>query len=166
MLARGLAEDLLAVLVHRDAGQAQELLLVEEVQVQVLVGAEGVGQHPVGQQPVVAPGGAAEGGHQRRDDLHLADGLDVRQGASVNLRDIVARGILPSRYVIIEAAKTMRLKKSSDLGEYLRVSIGEGVNPKTVLAEVPKQRNKCYRHIFFSVCITSFIDKKKRDPQI
>lgn len=68
--------------------------------------------------------------------------VDVRQGASVNLRDIVARGILPSRYLIIDAAKALRLKKVSDLGEYLRVSIGEGVNPKTVLAEVPKQRRK------------------------
>ncbi len=68
--------------------------------------------------------------------------VDVRQGASVNLRDIVARGILPSRYLIVEAAKVLRLKKTADLGEYLRVSIGDGVNPKTVLAEVPKQRNR------------------------
>jgi len=68
--------------------------------------------------------------------------VEVRQGASVNLRDIVARGILPSRYLIIEAAKALRLKKDVDLGEYLRVSLGQGVNPKTVLAEMPKQRNR------------------------
>ena len=68
--------------------------------------------------------------------------VDVRQGASVNLRDIVARGLMPSRYIIIEAAKALHLKQTADLGEYLRVSIGEGVNPKTVLAEVPKQRNR------------------------
>ncbi|MBI1281932.1 MAG: hypothetical protein GC179_27655 [Anaerolineaceae bacterium] len=61
--------------------------------------------------------------------------VDIRQGASVNLRDIVARGILPSRYHIVEAAKALRLKKDSELGDYLRVSIGDGVNPKTVLAE-------------------------------
>ena len=68
--------------------------------------------------------------------------VEVRQGASVNLRDIVARGIMPSRYVIVEAAKALRLKKTSDLGEYLRVSLGDGVNPKTVLAEMPKQRRR------------------------
>ncbi len=68
--------------------------------------------------------------------------VEVRQGASVNLRDVVARGLMPSRYVMVDAAANLRLKKSEDLGEYLRVSIGEGVNPKTVLAEMPKQRRK------------------------
>src|ERR1044071_5362537 len=66
--------------------------------------------------------------------------VEVRQGASVNLRDVVARGILPSRYLIIDAAKALRLKQPSDLGEYLRVTVGEGVNPKTVLAEVQRNR--------------------------
>ncbi|MEP6986356.1 MAG: hypothetical protein ABI970_12205 [Chloroflexota bacterium] len=68
--------------------------------------------------------------------------VEVRQGASVNLRDIVARGIMPSRYHIVDAAKALHLKKGSDLGEYLRVSIGESVNSKTVLAEMPKQRRR------------------------
>jgi hypothetical protein len=68
--------------------------------------------------------------------------VEVRQGASVNLRDIVARGILPSHYLMIDAAKALRLKQTADLGEYLRVTVGEGVNSKTVLAEVPKQRRR------------------------
>jgi hypothetical protein len=68
--------------------------------------------------------------------------VDVRQGASVNLRDIVARGILPSRYIILDAISGLRLKPGADIGDYLRVSVGDGVNPKTVVAEVPKQRNR------------------------
>ncbi len=68
--------------------------------------------------------------------------VEVRQGASVNLRDIVARGIMPSQYVIVEAAAALRLKQPADLDEYLTVSIGQGVSAKTVLAEIPKQRNR------------------------
>src|SRR3954471_14817044 len=68
--------------------------------------------------------------------------VDVRQGASVNLRDIVARGIMPSRYLLIDAAKALHLKPTADLSEYLRVTVGESVNTKTVLAEMPKQRNR------------------------
>ena len=41
--------------------------------------------------------------------------VDVRQGASVNLRDVVARGRLPSRYVMVEAAQYLRLKNPDDL---------------------------------------------------
>lgn len=68
--------------------------------------------------------------------------VEVRQGASVNLRDIVARGILPSRYVIVDAAAAMRLKKPDDLGEYLKVSVGDLVSTKDVIAEVPKSRRR------------------------
>ena len=47
--------------------------------------------------------------------------VDVRQGASVNLRDVVARGRLPSRYVIVEAAQYLRLKNPDDLLEHMLV---------------------------------------------
>ncbi|MCA0455033.1 MAG: hypothetical protein LCI00_13755 [Chloroflexi bacterium] len=68
--------------------------------------------------------------------------VEVRQGASVNLRDIVARGILPSRYIMVDAAGQMRLKKSEDLGDILKVSVGDLVTAKEVLAEAPKGRRR------------------------
>ena len=68
--------------------------------------------------------------------------VEQRQGASVNLRDVVARGRMPSRYVIVEAAKELRLKDPSLLGEYMKVSVGDMVEIKTPLAELPNQRSK------------------------
>jgi len=68
--------------------------------------------------------------------------VEQRQGASVNLRDVVARGRMPSRYVIVEAAKELRLKDPSLLGEYMKVSVGDTVEIKTPLAELPNQRSK------------------------
>jgi len=67
---------------------------------------------------------------------------EVREGANVNLRDIVARGRLPSWYTIVEAAEFFRLKNPDDLTDYLMVEMGETVEFKTPLAQHPKQRSK------------------------
>ncbi len=67
---------------------------------------------------------------------------EVREGANVNLRDIVARGRLPSWYTIVEAAEFFRLKSPDDLTDYLMVETGETVEFKTPLAQHPKQRSK------------------------
>ncbi len=68
--------------------------------------------------------------------------VEVREGVTVNLRDIVARGRLPSRYVIVEAASFLRLKKNDDVSEFMLVEIGETVDVKTPLAGRPGQRGK------------------------
>lgn len=64
---------------------------------------------------------------------------EVREGASVNFKDIVARGRLPSRYTILEAAQFFRLKNPADLADYMLVETGKAVEVKTPLAKV---RNK------------------------
>jgi hypothetical protein len=68
--------------------------------------------------------------------------VDVRQGASVNLRDVVARGRLPSRYVMVEAAEYLRLKNPDDLLEHMLVKIGDPVEVKAPLAGLPNQRGR------------------------
>jgi hypothetical protein len=60
--------------------------------------------------------------------------VEVRQGANVNLRDIVARGVMPSRYLIIEAAQFFRLRKADSLPELMQVNVGDTVEAKDVLA--------------------------------
>lgn len=66
--------------------------------------------------------------------------VEARPGASVNLRDIVARGRLPSRVVILEAARFFKLKKNDDLFPLLEVAEGDDVNTETVLATVKNRQ--------------------------
>jgi hypothetical protein len=68
--------------------------------------------------------------------------VEVREGVTVNLRDVVARGRLPSRYVIVEAAQFFRLKNPDDLPGMMLVETGETVEVKAPLAGPPGQRGK------------------------
>lgn len=63
----------------------------------------------------------------------------VREGDRIDIRDKVARGIIPSRHIIIEAAKELRLRDPNALGRLMlvkeRVRVSErdpiaGANPK------------------------------------
>ncbi|MBL8160981.1 MAG: hypothetical protein JNJ61_03280 [Anaerolineae bacterium] len=67
---------------------------------------------------------------------------EVRDGASVNLRDIVARGRLPSPYIIVEAAEFFRLKDPDELKGLMMVEVGETVEFKTPLAQTSKKRQR------------------------
>ena len=68
--------------------------------------------------------------------------VDVREGVTVNLRDVVARGRLPSRYVIVEAAQYLHLKNPDDLIDMMQVENGGTVEVKTPLAGPPGQRGR------------------------
>jgi hypothetical protein len=68
--------------------------------------------------------------------------VEVREGVTVNLRDIVARGRLPSRYVIVDGASFFRLKNPADLNDMMLAQIGDTVELKTPLAGRPGQRGK------------------------
>jgi hypothetical protein len=73
----------------------------------------------------------------RRERLLPEDAIgrvDVREGAGVNLRDIVARGVVPARYVIVEAAAELHLRKPEALDEVLLAHLGDSVDIKTPLA--------------------------------
>jgi hypothetical protein len=60
--------------------------------------------------------------------------VEARQGQSVNLRDIIAKGRLPSRFVIVEAAQFFKLKKPEEFNGLFLVQIGNTVAPNDVLA--------------------------------
>jgi hypothetical protein len=66
--------------------------------------------------------------------------VEARPGASVNLRDVVAHGRLPSRVVIVEAARFFKLKKSDQLFPLLEVAEGDEVNTDSVLAALRNRR--------------------------
>lgn len=68
--------------------------------------------------------------------------VDVRNGAVVNLRDIVARGVLPSHYVVVEGAAYFKLKDPADLADLMLVEVGETVEVKAPLAGRAGQRSK------------------------
>ncbi len=67
--------------------------------------------------------------------------VEVREGVNVNLRDIVAKGVLPSRYIIIEAARDLRLRNPDDLADLMMFEVGDGVEEKAPLT-TSKQRGK------------------------
>lgn len=60
--------------------------------------------------------------------------INAVKGQQVNLRDIVARGNVPSRFVFVEAMQTLRLRKPEDLDELIIPDIGELVEKDQVLA--------------------------------
>jgi hypothetical protein len=60
--------------------------------------------------------------------------VDVRRGSTVNLRDVVARGRLPSRIVMVNALEALRLKSADQLEEYLQVKVEGSVIIKDTLA--------------------------------
>ncbi|MBL8154631.1 MAG: hypothetical protein JNM70_10650 [Anaerolineae bacterium] len=71
--------------------------------------------------------------------------VEARQGQSVNLRDIVAKGRLPSRFVIVDAAQFFKLRKPEELTELLHVEIGSLVAPNDVMAS--RKNRKLYSPI-------------------
>jgi hypothetical protein len=58
----------------------------------------------------------------------------VVRGKTVNLRDVVARGSVPSRYVFIDAMRLLRLRKPEELDALIIPDIGETVEEGQVLA--------------------------------
>ncbi len=61
--------------------------------------------------------------------------VEVIEGSGVNLRDIVARGVIPSSYVFVEAARQLRLKPGESLSDFLQVAVGQSVSAEVLLAE-------------------------------
>jgi hypothetical protein len=78
----------------------------------------------------------------RRERLLPEDAIgrvEAREGTTVNLRDTVARGVVSSRYIILEAAEFLRLKNPDDLLDQLVVEVGDPVDIKTPLAGSAKR---------------------------
>lgn len=60
--------------------------------------------------------------------------VSVQEGARVDQRDVVAHGALPSRHLILDAARFLRLRKPEQLDSLMLVKVGEAVNARQPLA--------------------------------
>lgn len=60
--------------------------------------------------------------------------IEAVKGQQVNLRDVVARGSVPSRFVFIEAMEQLRLRSHEELESLIIPDIGEQVEEGQVLA--------------------------------
>jgi hypothetical protein len=60
--------------------------------------------------------------------------VEARKGQHVNLREVVARGSVPSRYVFVEVASVFRLKPDADLGDLSLVNVGDTVEEGQAIA--------------------------------
>lgn len=70
--------------------------------------------------------------------------VEAQPGERIDLRDVVARGSIPSRYAILEAVKALNLRRPDELESKMLVEMGEMVNAGQVLAG---KANKRGRHI-------------------
>ncbi len=59
---------------------------------------------------------------------------NVVKGKTVNLRDVIARGTVPSRFLFIDAVKELRLRSADELADLVIPEIGEEVLEGQVLA--------------------------------
>lgn len=68
--------------------------------------------------------------------------MEVKPGDRVDLPNVVAHGMIPARYVIIEAAQHFKLKDPDDLDTLLLVDEGEAVEEEQPLATETGRRAK------------------------
>lgn len=66
----------------------------------------------------------------------------VEQGQRVDIRDNVARGLIPARHIIIEAARQLGLRHSDELGDLLLVERRRRVEAGTAIAGRDANRGK------------------------
>jgi hypothetical protein len=68
--------------------------------------------------------------------------VNVEQGQVVDVRDTIARGIIPQKHHIIEAADLLGLKRADSLPELLLVPLNRPVSKGTVIAGRDANRGK------------------------
>ncbi|MCA9881545.1 MAG: hypothetical protein H6670_12300 [Anaerolineaceae bacterium] len=66
----------------------------------------------------------------------------VLQGQRVDIRDIVARGVIPAEHIIIDAARELRLRKQEDLPGKMLVKIGARVKEGQPIAGADAKRGR------------------------
>lgn len=81
-----------------------------------------------------------------RRECRLPDGavgtINVTEGKRVDIRDVVAHGFIPSRYIIMNAMQFFRLRKPEALLPLLQVEEGDEVDDGQVLAGKNPERGK------------------------
>lgn len=68
--------------------------------------------------------------------------VQSKEGQAVDVRDKVARGMIPSRHVVIHAAEELGLKDPAELSELLLVEMRRPVEKDTVIAGKDPERGK------------------------
>jgi hypothetical protein len=71
--------------------------------------------------------------------------VEIEAGKRVNLRDVVARGTVPSRHVIVEVADYFGLKDPEELPSLMKVEVGNAIDDQDLLAE--RGRRRLYSHV-------------------
>jgi hypothetical protein len=84
----------------------------------------------------------------RRDRLLPLDAggsVEVSRGDRVDLHHVIARGTLPSGYLVIDAARALKLRKPDALNEQLHVAVGDPVEIGQLLAGKEGRRKRGVR---------------------
>lgn len=68
--------------------------------------------------------------------------IRVMEGKRVDIRDIVANGVIPSRYVILNVAEFFNVRKKEKLAELLQVKAGDVIEENQVIAGKSLERGK------------------------
>jgi hypothetical protein len=66
----------------------------------------------------------------------------TEQGAVVSVRDTVARGLVPARHFIIEAAKELNLYNPDELNDLMQVSLNTPIPKNSVIVGHDKERGR------------------------
>jgi hypothetical protein len=81
-----------------------------------------------------------------RRECRLPEGavgtVNVTEGKRVEIRDVVAHGVIPSRFIIINAMQFFKLRKPEALTPLLQVEEGDVVDENQVLAGKDPKRGK------------------------
>jgi len=74
-----------------------------------------------------------------RHDVTLPDeasgAVRVNDGKRVDIRDMVVNGVIPTGYIIVEAAAQLRLRKGDDLPDLMQVNLRDVVDEDQVIAK-------------------------------
>lgn len=68
--------------------------------------------------------------------------VQVQEGARVEVRDKVARGLIPARHIIIDAAAELGLRNRENLSRFMLVKERERIEAQTPIAGKQKNRGK------------------------
>lgn len=66
----------------------------------------------------------------------------AEQGSVISVRDMIARGLVPARHFIIEAARELHLRKPEQLNELMLVALNTPVPKDTVIAGQDAERGR------------------------
>lgn len=70
--------------------------------------------------------------------------VSVQEEKRVDIRDVVAQGLMPSRHIVVEAARFFGLRRHDDLEDLLLAEVGDTVDQINPIAGKPGRGKKLY----------------------